>query len=152
MTAADVITAIVAVLALLLSVYNTVTQIRDRRPRVRIVTSWDYPRDAATAFQGSAEPGQALYRCEITNVGRAGVKINRVKVFHLTSPGKPITLQLAPGEQPKKLDNGDSQTWIYDFGWDFIKPRVTSLNTSVNVLAWDSVGNTYQAKDPAPLP
>lgn len=153
MTIGDWITAIVAVAALLLSLYNTYTQFRDRTPHVEMVTSWNLPRDYAGAFRGSAEPGQAIYRCEITNVGKAGVKINEVKIFHLQSPGKPIPLHLAPGEQPKKLDNGDSQTWMYDFGRTKLIPsRVTSQNSPVKVIAWDTVGNTYQAKDPAALP
>lgn len=118
-----------------------------------MVTNWNLPRDAPMAVQGYAPPGQALYQCEITNIGVAGVKIREVRIYYLTKPGKPIPLYLSPGEEPKKLDNGDSQTWMYDFGRTKLEPsRITSMDSPVKVVAWDTVGNTYRAKTPTPLP
>jgi hypothetical protein len=152
MTVADAITVIVAVLALLLSLYNTYAQRRDRKPRVEMVTSWNFPRDAPMAWRGTAEPGQATYRCEITNVGITGVKIKDVTIYRLTTPGKPLPMYLPTGEQTKKLDNGDSQTWMYYFGSKLVEDRISSLNKPVKVIAMDTVGNTYQAKNPDALP
>lgn len=111
----DWITALVALAALLLSIYNTYRQWRDRKPRVEMSAYWIHPEDAPMATRSThnpvAPPGKASYRCEITNVGMAGVKIRQVSVWPQAPPGKPLPLRLPEGEEPRKLDNGDSQTW-----------------------------------------
>jgi hypothetical protein len=149
----DWITAIVAVGALVLSIYNTYTQQRDRTPRVKMSVSWAVSSAAPTALQGLAnpttKPGEADYRCEITNIGKAGVKIRKVTILPLAPPGKPLPMQLPQGEQPRKLDNGDSQTWSLSFDMGVLKQP---LKTPVRVFAEDTVGNIYEAKEPALFP
>jgi hypothetical protein len=153
-TIGDWIVAFVAVCALALSIYNTYMQRRDRTPRVEMVVSWNYPSDAAMAWRGTAAPGEALYQCEITNVGIAGVKIRGVNMYILAPPGKPIPLHLTEGEQPRKLDNGDSQTWVTSFPYpDAIAgPSEGASGPRVRVVAWDTVGNRYEAKNPPHIP
>ena len=147
----DWITALVAVLALLLSGYNAYTQRRDRTPRVDLRAVWDLPRDVPQASKGpgspaTADPGEAFFRCEITNVGTAGVKIGEAYVWVDAPPGKPIPLRLPQGEQPRKLDNGDSQTWS---AGPFRSDSTGGVPTWVVVLALDTAGNYYRANNPA---
>ena len=153
MTVTDWIVAIVAVCALGLSIYNTYTQRRDRTPHVEMTTSWAVASDAPTALQGisnpTTKPGKADYRCEITNVGIAGVKIRRVTVYTQAPPGRPLPMHLPQGEQPRKLDNGDSQTWSLSFDMSALKQPLT---IPVRVFAEDTVGNIYEAKEPTAFP
>jgi hypothetical protein len=155
LTVGDWLTALAAIAALGLSGYNTYTQWRDRTPRVEMVATWNFPKDAPTAWAGTANPGEPVYQCEMTNVGVAGVKIIEAKIFFLRYPAKPLRLHPPEGEQPRKLDNGDSQTWLHTFTSDSI-PGPANLDNpdrvKVQVVAWDTVGNAYKAKDPAPFP
>jgi hypothetical protein len=151
-------TLIVAVCALVLSIYNTYAQRRDRIPRVKVTASWAVSTGAPGAFQGiadsSIEMGKAVYRCEITNIGVAGVKIMKVTVVpqpSQTSPGRPLQLDLPQGEQPRKLDNGDSQAWLMSFDMVSVFQRGLPKNP-VRVFAEDTVGNVYEAQEPAPWP
>lgn len=152
MTVTDWITAIVAVLALLLSGTNSYFLLRDRVPRVELAAVWDLPRDVPQASKGpglpaTADPGKPVFRCEITNVGKTGVKIREARVWIDRPPGKPIPLHLREGEQPRKLDNGDSQTWSagpFDYQGTNGFPDYWT-----HVLALDAAGNTYVAKNPA---
>ncbi len=112
------------------------------------------------AIRGTANPvapaGKAIYRCEVTNVGMAGVKITQVTISNPQAPpGKPEPLQLPEGEQPKRLENGDSQTWsivndatnsILDQGY---QPHP---NIRLRVIAFDPLGKSYDANDPEPYP
>jgi hypothetical protein len=77
-------------------------------------------------------------------VGIAGVKITSVHLYLDEPPHKPIELHLPKGEQPKKLDNGDSQTWSRTLAYDTGTPPVLA------VMALDTVGNTYFAERPDP--
>jgi hypothetical protein len=63
-----------------------------------MVTGWNFSRDAPTAWKGTANPGEAVYQCEITNVRIAGVKIKEAKIFFLQEPAKPLFLNLPQGE------------------------------------------------------
>ncbi len=154
MTVTDWIVAIVALCALALSIYNTYAQRRDRIPRVKVTTNWAVSIGAPQALYSLAdpgtEPGEADYRCEITNIGKAGVKIKKVTVVPQASPGRPLPMHLPEGEQPKKLDNGDSQVWRLSFG--SMKEFTLSLKTPVRVFAEDTVGNVYEAEEPALWP
>ncbi len=155
-TVTDWIVAFVAVCALVLSIYNTYAQRRDRIPRVKVSASWAVSTRAPGALQSIADPtvkrGKADCRCEITNIGVAGVKIRKVTVFPQASPtcpGRSLQLYLPQGEQPKKLDNGDSQAWSLSFDISVLaEPRTTP----VRVFAEDTVGNVYEAQESAPWP
>jgi hypothetical protein len=159
-TVTDWIVAIVAVCALALSIYNTYTQWRDRKPRVEIATSWIHPGEAPMAIRGTAnlpaggkfERWKAIYQCEITNVGIAGVKISQVTVYPQSPPGRPMPLSLPQGEQPRKLDNGDSQTWTLPIDDVREFPPHPNPRVPTQVVAVDTVGNAYKAKDPASFP
>ncbi len=75
-------------------------QRRDRTPRVELAARWNLPRDVPQASKGpsfpaTANPGEAIFECEITNVGIAGVKIREVYVYIDAPPGKP-TLFIVP--------------------------------------------------------
>ena len=162
MTPTDWIVAVAAVLALGLSIRNTIAQHRDRTPRVEIRTYWVHPSDTPMAIRGNADPvapaGKAIYRCEVTNVGVAGVKITQVTLFNTEAfPGKPVPLQLPEGEAPKRLDNGDSQTWFVvvkaiTMPSELEKKYPPRPGARSQVVATDAVGNSYQAKDPAHYP
>lgn len=157
MTVTDWIVAIVAVGALALSMYNTYTQRRDRTPRVEMAARWNLPRDVPQASKGpgfpaTANPGEAIFECEITNVGIAGAKIREVYVYIDAPPGKPIPLYLPQGEQPRRLESGDSQMWSAGpFEYDRIGPfeydRIGRGENWIRVLALDTVGNIYEAKN-----
>lgn len=147
----DWITALVALAALVLSCYNVYTQRRDRTPRVEMVVRWNLPRDVPQASKGpgfpaTANPGEAFFLCEITNVGMIGVKIREAYVWVDAPPGKPIPLQLPQGEQPKKLDTGDSQTWS---AGPFVYDMSGGVATWTHVLALDSAGNYHETRNPA---
>jgi len=162
MAPTDWIVAVAAVFALGLSIRNTIAQHRDRTPRVAVRTYWGHPSDAAMVIRGTANPvapaGTAVYRCEVTNVGVAGVKMTQVTLYNNEAfPGKPVSLQLPEGAAPKRLENGDSQTWF------IAVEAITEPSTleqkyparpgaRSQVVAMDTVGNSYQAKDPAPYP
>jgi hypothetical protein len=161
-TVTDWITALVALVALALSIYNTYAQHRDRTPRIEMRTYWLHPEDAPMALRGTANPvapaGTAIYRCEVTNVGVAGVKITQVTIFNPQAPpGKPVPLQLPEGEEPRRLENGDSQTWSVANDAS-LEPLILEQKYPPDprgrshVIATDTVGNTYEAKDPARYP
>ena len=114
------------------------------------------------ALRGTANPvapaGKAVYRCDVTNVGVAGVKITQVTIVNPEAPpGKPVPLELPEGEPPQRLENGDSQTWSVTVPAQ-MKPTILEQKyppepwMRTGVLAIDTVGNTYKAKDPAPYP
>ena len=113
-------------------------------------------------LRGTANPvapaGTALYHCEVTNRGVAGVKIARVTIFNPQSPpGKPVPLQLPEGEQPRRLENGDSQTWstandATDRPWIVEQEYSPHPSIRLRVTAFDTLGNSYEAKDPEPYP
>ncbi len=79
----DWITALVALAALALSGYNVYTQRRDKTPQIDFSVVWNLPSTVPQASKGpgfpaTANPGEAIFQCEITNVGMAGVKIKEV--------------------------------------------------------------------------
>ena len=85
-TAATALSALAAWVALGFSIYNAYARRKDRTPRVKMAATWNLPRDVAQAAKGpgfpaTADPGEAIYQCEITNVGIAGVKITSVHVY-----------------------------------------------------------------------
>src|SRR5215212_10776779 len=104
------------------------------------------------ALRGTANPvapaGTAIYRCEVTNVGVAGVKITQVTIFGPQAPpGKPVPLQLPEGEAPKRLENGDSQTWFVPndatVGPSILEQKYPpDPRARVHVVAMDTVGNS----------
>jgi hypothetical protein len=162
MTPTDWIVAVAAVLALGLSIRNTIAQHRDKTPRVEIRTYWVHPSDVPMAIRGNANPvapaGKAIYRCEVTNVGVAGVKITQVTLYNTEAfPGKPVPLQLPGDEAPKRLENGDSQTWFLEVEAitspsELDKKYPPRPGARSQVFATDTVGNRYQAKEPAHYP
>jgi hypothetical protein len=167
-TVTDWIVAAAAVVALALSIYNTYTQWKDRKPRVEITTSWIHPTAASMAIRGTAnppagapagekfeaDPWKATYQCEITNVGIVGVKIRQVTLYPQAPPGRPIGLSLPEGEQARKLDSGDSQIWTVSVNTkdplEVLRKRSPIVTTQV--VAVDTVGNAYKAKDPGLFP
>jgi len=161
-TITDGLTAVAAILALILSIRNAIVQHKDRTPRVEMRTYWLQPADAPMALRGTAHPvapaGKATYQCEVTNVGMAGVKITEVTIFSpLAPPGKPVPLTLPEGEQPRRLENGDSQTWSVTKDAS-LKPSILEEQYPPDprfknsVRAMDTVGNTYWAKAPPRYP
>jgi hypothetical protein len=161
-TITDWITAVVAVCALILSVRNTWVQHRDRTPRIEMRTYWLHPVDAPMALRGTANPvapaGKATYRCEVTNVGVAGVKITLVTIYNPQAPpGKPVPLHLPDGEEPRRLETGDSQTWSVTISAS-LEPNIVEQKYPPDprfknsVVATDTVGKRYTAKDPARYP
>ncbi len=56
--------------------------------------------------------GPPMYVCNVTNTGYIGVQIDRVELRPASGSGAAgIVLRLPQGEQPKKLDQGESQKW-----------------------------------------
>lgn len=158
MTTTDWLAAIGAVLsagaawlALAVSLHTAYILNKERYPRVEIVAVWDLPRNFPQASKGpelpaTAGPGEPVFQCEITNVGKTGVKIKEARVWIDAPPGNPLPLRLPEGEQPRKLDPGDSQTWSagpFDYrdrgGWP---------DYWTHGLALDAAGNTYTARNP----
>jgi hypothetical protein len=148
---ATALSALAAWVALGFSIYNAYARRKDRTPRVELATGWNLPRDVPQAmkspsFPATANPGEAIFLCEVTNIGIAGVKIKEVYVYIDAPPGKPIPLHLPQEDQLRKLDNGDSQTWSSrPLNYD----RRVGVATWVKVLALDTTGNRYEAKNPA---
>jgi hypothetical protein len=145
------LSALAAWVALVFSIYNAYARRKDRTPRVELAASWNLPRDVPEAAKGpgvptTSNPGEANFHCEITNIGIAGVKIREVYVYVDAPPGKPIPLHLPQEGQPRKLDNGDSQTWS---AGPFVYDRRGGVATWIKVLALDTVGNRHEIKNPA---
>lgn len=146
-TVAPAFTALAAWAALVFSIYNAYALRRDRKPRVEISVRWNLPSDSPQVMRGpgfpaTADPGRTVFECEITNVGMVGVKIREVYMWIYAPPGKPIPLHLPQGEQPKKLDNGDSQLWLSNpFNFKYL---IGNGVYWTNVLALDSAGNSYR--------
>ncbi len=170
---ATALSALAAWAALGLSLYNAYARWKDRTPRVELAAGWNLPRDAPEASKGPGHPATAdpfvgraggrahkgplppdtasrggpIFQCEITNIGIAGVKIKEVYVYLDAPSGKPVPMYLSQDEQPRKLDNGDSQTWLAGpFDYDIRKDEIP---TWAFVLALDTVGNMYRTKNPA---
>lgn len=130
------IIALAAVAALLLSIYNTVVQRRDKQRRVTITTNQRV--DEAPA-----------YICTITNTGMIGVTISRVMLEPRGGGAVNIVLRLPSGEQQRKLDSGESQEWgIYldEIGLEG-PPKIP-----VTVVATDTTGEEYRSKPEETLP
>lgn len=166
-TFADAVTTIIAIAAFALSVYNTVMQRRDRQPRLVFDTYWVHPPEAPMALRGNGNPvapsNTAIYKCEITNFGSSGVKIRQVKIFPQAPPGKPLEMELSNGEQSKKLENGDSQTWSISTDMDKWSPDESrswrpefepdmSGEAQTNIIATDNTGKEHSAKTPTVFP
>lgn len=145
-TVAPAFTALAAWAALAFSIYNAYALRRDRKPRVEMRARWNLPSDSPQVMRGpgfpaTADPGRTIFECEITNVGMVGVKISEVYMWIHAPPGKPIPLRLPQGEQPKKLDNGDSQLWLSTpFDHEYLTGNGVYWT---HVLALDSAGNSY---------
>lgn len=152
-TVAPALTALAAWLALVFSIYNAYALRRDRKPRVEMVARWNLPSNSPQAMKGpgipaTADPGRTIFECEITNVGMVGVKISEVYMWIHAPPGKPIRLHLPQGEQPRKLDNGDSQMWLSPpFDYEYLIDNGAYLT---HVLALDSAGNRYYVRNSSP--
>jgi len=157
-TIATALSAAAAWVALGFSIYNAYVRRKDRIPQVKMAATWNLPRDApqflkGPGFPATSDPGEIIYLLEITNVGVAGVKITRVHIWLDEPPGKPIPLRLPQGEEPRRLEDGDSQTWLESFDLDggvldrggLHIPRVTT------VMAGDTVGRTFFAEHPDPF-
>lgn len=159
MTVTDWLAAVGALLsagaawiALCIALHNAYVLRREMSPRVEMVPFWDLPRDAPEAAKGfgypaTSEPGRPVFRCEITNVGRTGVKIREVRVWIDAPPGKPIQLHLPEGEPSRKLENGDSQTWSSE-PFDY-RERDGWPDLWTHVMALDTVGNIHEMRNPA---
>jgi len=88
------------------------------------------------------EPAE-IYRCLVTNTGYIGIEIDRVELRRSAESSLGIVLQLPRGEQPRKLDQGESQAWgIY---LDELKERLQG-ETKVVAVAVDTTGKEYVQK------
>ena len=153
-TVATALSALAAWVALGFSIYNAYARRRERKPRVEMVARWNLPRDVPQAAKGpgspaTANPGEAIFQCEITNVGVVGVKIKEAYVWIDAPPGKPIPLHLQQGEEPRRLDTGDSQMWS---AGPFDYHMISSGVTWTHVLALDSSGNYHETRNMNRLP
>lgn len=143
------VSATAAWAALGIALYNTHALRRDRVPRVELAARWNLPNDVPQASKGpgspaTANPGEVIFQCEITNTGVAGVKINEVHVYIDAPPGKPMPLHLPQGEQPRKLDNGDSQMWASS---PLTIHAMSGIPTWLHVLALDTAGNRHEVSN-----
>jgi hypothetical protein len=150
-TVATALSALAAWVALGFSIYNTITQRRDRTQSVKMIAGWSSPYDGPEA--ATLNPGEIVFECEITNNALVGVKISRVQL-HFDLPSAPYQLHLPEGEQPKKLDNGDSQRWVGTFPESatyvdaYSEPEGWKYGPWHSVTAWDTAGNFYEVKNP----
>lgn len=103
-TAIAVLALIVAALSLVISALGYLTVLWRGKKRVRIRSS--------EAVEDLAKGGPFYYRCLVTNVGYIGVQIDGVALYPAAGTrGVGIPLTLPRGEQPRKLDQGESQEW-----------------------------------------
>lgn len=68
-------------------------------PTCRVGCALEFAKDVPQAFKGpgfpaTANPGEAFFLCDITNVGMVGVKIREAYVWIDARPGKLIPLLL----------------------------------------------------------
>lgn len=125
-TSTDWITAIVAILALLLSCLSLwwqwkserrleaqretdeqkrlIERREDRSPQVQITTR--YAADSRTAGQVTS-----MYEATVTNTGLLGVTIGRVTLEPAGGGALGLLMELPKGEQQRKLEPGESQLW-----------------------------------------
>jgi hypothetical protein len=88
------------------------------------------------------EPAE-IYRCLVTNTGYIGVEIDRVELRRSAEGALGMVLQLPRDEQPRKLDQGESQAWgIYV---DELKGSLQG-ETKVIAVAVDTTGKEYVQK------
>lgn len=145
--------AVVAIPALVLSIYNLwehrkAEQRRVReseektQPRVKIVTKQTFEHVAK-------ELDLAVYSCTVTNIGMVGVTISSVMLEPAEGGSVGIMLWLPGGEQPRRLDLGESQTWsIY---MDEIHLQGKG-EIPVTAVARDTTGTEYRSKLEDTLP
>ena len=97
------------------------------------------------------EPAE-IYRCLVTNTGYIGVEIDRVELRRSAESSLGILLHLPRDEQPRKLDQGESQEWgIY---LDELKERLQGGKIKVIAVAVDTTGKEYvqKRKDAVAIP
>ena len=147
---APVIALVLSVLALAGTGVNTWIVVRRGRKRVRIRSSI---RLEEVEEGISAAP---LYACKITNVGYIGLQIDRVELGSTAGAAMGVVLTLPEGEEPKKLDQGETQEWgAFIGGVDGgASPTREARKIRVVAVAVDSTGKKYvqRRKDSLPIP
>ncbi len=98
------IAIVISIFALTGTLGNFVLALWQRRKHVRI-------RSSEVTESVEDGPGPSVYLCKVTNTGSIGVQIERVELRSSRGANVGIVLKLAKDEQPKKLDQGESQEW-----------------------------------------
>jgi hypothetical protein len=89
------------------------------------------------------EEEAVIYRCLVTNIGYIGVEIDRVELRRSAESPSGILLHLPRDEQPRKLDQGESQAW--EMSLDVLKEGFQG-ETKVIAVAVDTTGKDYMQK------
>lgn len=133
----------ISVMALVVSGLSYGTVLHRGRKRVQIRTSV-----VAKKFN----PYVFYYRCQVTNVGYIGVQIHAVSLVPPKgSRGVAIRLKLPKSEQPRKLDQGESQEW------EMLLEELQEMlqngeSLKVIALAEDTTGTEYEQKPEDSVP
>ncbi len=143
----DWIGAAIAILAFILSAYNFREQRKaeqrrirerqeDRQPQVKLVTQ-------QTLEHAAKNHDVPVCSCIVTNTGIVGVTISSVVLERAEGGGVGIALQLVEGEEPRRLDSGESQTW----GNYMDEIRVQGpAEIPVVAVATDTTGTEHRSK------
>jgi hypothetical protein len=124
-----------------------------RHVRIRSSQVWKPPVVWRADETAEDDEGYFVYQCGITNTGYIGVQIERVELRSKGGANVGIVLELAPNEQPRKLDQGESQNW--ETALDELKNTLPGEGAiKLIVLAVDTTGKEYvqRERDALPIP
>jgi hypothetical protein len=99
----------ISVAALVFTIGNFLLILYRGRKRVRLKSS--LVRSSLVRSSLAVEEPTEIYRCLVTNTGYIGVEIDRVELRRSAESSSEIVSQLLRDEQPRKLDQGESQAW-----------------------------------------
>jgi hypothetical protein len=139
----------ISLLALVLTLGNYVLTIYRGKKHVQLKSS--LVRSSLARSSLAVEEPTEIYRCLVTNTGYIGVEIDRVELRRSAESSSEIVSQLLRDEQPRKLDQGESQAWeIY---LDELKERLQG-ETKVIAVAVDTTGKEHvqKRKDAVAIP
>ncbi len=94
---------------------------------------------------GAGEVVSFNYRCTVTNTGYIGLQIERVELRPAAGGNVGIELELAHGEQPRKLDQGEKQNWEKDVR-ELKRALQVAEKIEVIAVAVDTTGEEYVQK------
>ncbi len=131
------LTPIVATLALMLGTANIVISLWRGTRRVQMKMT--------ETLSESDEGILVYYRCQITNTGCIGIKIDKVDLYPAGGENVATSLRLRSDEKPRKLEQGERQDWEICLR-DLKATSQAAGHLELVAVATDSMGKKYRQK------